>query len=295
MQRIVVIVELHDSTHEGVVGVADLLLVSFLIVLDRNHHSLFEQVSRRNNRISVKLTEVLHLLDPIEFLICLGTRLNVWISCTVVDQVTDLFAASAAYILLALLLVVVLLLVGLLIFVIFRLVHAELTSWLILANFTTAPPHLATVVALMHSARPIVVFLFWVLLATVLASLEATVKLALSLDELLDSKLRFLFLQTELLDGLLQVENVVLEVIVLLAALGERFLKFGFTLFAHLLVMIVLSLYLLLTLVDVAKVITELITLLNHSRHLLSHLPNLVSQFVVIIGKQLNLTIHFIA
>ena len=78
-----------------------------------------------------------------------------------------------------------------------------LASLLLLTRLSTAPPHLTAIVTLMRTTGPLHVILLIVLFAALLARLRPTVKLALSLDELLDSKLRLFLLQVELLDSLL--------------------------------------------------------------------------------------------
>ena len=59
------------------------------------------------------------------------------------------FAAGATDILFALLLVSILLIVHVIVFIILGLMHAKLATELIFANFAAAPPHLASVLALM--------------------------------------------------------------------------------------------------------------------------------------------------
>lgn len=70
----------------------------------------------------------------------------------------------------------------------------ELTAGLFSALFTTAPPDLTAILALMLPTAPIEVFLLLILFIAILACLVPTVKLTLPLDKLLNSGLLlFLF------------------------------------------------------------------------------------------------------
>jgi hypothetical protein len=102
--------------------------------------------------------------------------------------VTNLLTASAAYILIYLLFTL-LFICQVVVFVILALVLAELAPRLVLPLLTTAPPHLATIVALMLSTTPIEVFFFIVLLTAGFTRFKSTVELSLPLDEFLDSEL----------------------------------------------------------------------------------------------------------
>ena len=192
VHRVVVVVEFHDSSHEWIVGVVDLLNIAFVIVFDRNHHSFLKHVGRLDDAVCKQFPEVLHLLDSDELLVDLCACLDVRVPSALIDRVPDLLAAGAANILLLHFLVSLLVICHVLIFVVLALVLTELATRLLLARLSAAPPHLATVVALVHPAAPVVVFLFVVLLAAVLACFEATIELSLTLDKLLDSQLRFL-------------------------------------------------------------------------------------------------------
>ena len=92
------------------------------------------------------------------------------------------------------------------------------------ASLATAPPHLATVLALMGPAAPVVVLVFVVLLAALFAGLQAAVKLSFALDKLLDPSLRLLLVHGELLAGFLQIQNLVHVVIVLLVKVSKLLL-----------------------------------------------------------------------
>ena len=206
MDGVVVVVELHDSPHEGVVGVTDLLDVALLVVLDRDHHRFLEHVSGLHDAIGEKLSEVLHFLDSNEFLVGFRSRLDVRIAGALGDCVPDLFAAGTTDILARCLLVIVVLIGHILILIILALVLAILAPELVFALPSTAPPHLPTVVTLMHPAAPVEIFFLIVLLAAILARLEATVVFTFALDQFLDPQLRLLLLHRKLLAGLLQID-----------------------------------------------------------------------------------------
>ena len=98
---------------------------------------------------------------------------------------------------------------------------AEFTAGLFPALFTTAPPHLSAIYGLMLPTAPFEVLLLLVLLIAVLACLVPTIKLALPLDELLDSGLLLFFFGVELSRQSLQVVNFLLIVSLFLGQLGD--------------------------------------------------------------------------
>ena len=100
VHSIVIVIKLHDASHERIVGVCDIFNLVVVVVLDGDHDRLLEQVSRLHDRISKELPKVLHLLNSCELGVYLGTCLDVRISRTVVDRVANLFTASAADVLL---------------------------------------------------------------------------------------------------------------------------------------------------------------------------------------------------
>ena len=90
--------------------------------------------------------------------------------------------------------------------------RTKLATGLFLALLTTTPPHFAAIVALMVPTAPVKILLLLVFFAAFLASLKPTIKLAFSLNELLDSKFRLFFLSAELLNHSLQVEYLIFVV-----------------------------------------------------------------------------------
>jgi len=108
-------------------------------------------------------------------------------------------------------------------------VLAELAPGLVLTLLTTAPPHLAAVVALMLPTAPIEVFFFIVLLAAGLACFETAVELALPLDKFLDSQLGLFFIHCELLACLLEDYYLLHVAVVFLCYMAELLLKLHFS------------------------------------------------------------------
>ena len=194
MHGVVVVVKLHDTAHEWIVGVLSLFYVPIVVVLDRDHDLLLEQVRCLDDGVSEEFPEVFHLLDSLELNVCFDASLEIWVTQAVLHSVTDLFASGTPHILVVLGTLNVLIVSQIVILVIFRLVLAELASWLVLALFTATPPHFATIVTLMLPATPMEVLTLTVLLIAIFASFETTVKFALTLDEFLDADLRLLFL-----------------------------------------------------------------------------------------------------
>ena len=218
---------------------------------------------RLNRRVRKQLTEVLHFLDSDKLLVSLQPRFYVRVSWAVLYLMTNLLATSAAHILVASLLVLGMI-CGLLfiLVVILRLVSAILATRGLFAGLAAAPPHLATVVALMRAAAPIVIFFLVVLFATLFARLEPAVKLSLASNELLDSHLGFLFIHCQLLTGLRQIYNLLLGVIVFLATRSKLLVQFYLTLLRSRLFEVVLLLDLFLFPVKHLGVLPELVSIL---------------------------------
>ena len=63
---IVVVLEVHYASHEGVVRILMLFEVALFIVLERHHDGLLEEVGRLHNSISVQFLEALDPLDTIK-------------------------------------------------------------------------------------------------------------------------------------------------------------------------------------------------------------------------------------
>ena len=275
VHRIVVIIKLHDASHERIVSVGTIFQISFFVILYRHHDRLLEQMSRLHYRVGEKFSKVLHLLNSREFCVHFGTCLDVRVPCAVVDRVTNLFAACAADVLLRLCLIALLFVIHIFFFIVFGLVLAVLASRLILGRLTAAPPHLATVVALMHTTTPIVILFIVEFFATVFACLEATVKLAFTLDEFLYAQLGLLLVHGKLLASLLERQDLVLDVIELLVDPCQLLGEFYLTLLARGLVKLVLLLQHAFVAVDFREVSLERVSLLDQSRYLFAHIPNL--------------------
>ena len=138
---------------------------------------------------------------------------------------TDFFTACATNVLVIFDITVTSVGVLFILIVILGLVSAVPTAKLVLAKFATAPPHFATVRAIMSSAAPLEVFFFIVLSATIFASLHPGIEFTFALDELLNSNFRFLLVHVKLLTGLLKCQNFFKMIIVLLIDLGDLLLK----------------------------------------------------------------------
>jgi hypothetical protein len=57
-------------------------------------------------------------------------------------------------------------------------VLAELAAWLLLFSFSAAPPHLATPIGLMRTARPIEIFFLFIFLRALFAGFSQGIKIA---------------------------------------------------------------------------------------------------------------------
>ena len=120
-----------------------------------------------------------------------------------------LFASGTPHVLVVLGISIVLIVRHIVVLVILRLVLAELAAWLVLALLAAAPPHLAAIVTLVLPTAPVEILTLTVLLITVLARLEAAVKLALALDELLNADLGLFLFQSQLFTGLFKGQDLV--------------------------------------------------------------------------------------
>ena len=151
---IVVVVEIHDSSHEGVVLVRDLFLRCGLI-RDRHHDRTLHEVSRRHQCVSVKLLEGRYLLDPLSVDTYLLVGLEVGVPSAIFDSVADFLAAGAASVLdwLSRLLFIVR-------FVIVAATQmlAELAARLVFSPLSAAPPHLTPKLGQVNPAGPVEVF-----------------------------------------------------------------------------------------------------------------------------------------
>ena len=192
VQSVVIVIELHDSAHEGIVGV-DFNQVLIIVVLHGDHDRLFEKMGCLHDRVGKKLAEVFHARDSLKLFVGLCQSLDVRIPCTVLNRVANRLAADAAHILAILLVTILSSVVIVLLVLVLRLVRAVLAAELVLSELTAAPPHLATKLAIMRAAAPLKVLLLIVLTAALLASLHPGVEFALALNQLLDAYLGFVF------------------------------------------------------------------------------------------------------
>ena len=62
---VVVIIELHDTAHEGMLCVLRLKYAIILVLLNRHHHRLLNEVGCVDHRVSVQLLERLDLLNAL--------------------------------------------------------------------------------------------------------------------------------------------------------------------------------------------------------------------------------------
>lgn len=201
---IVVVVEIHDASHEGVVLVRDLFL-SLGLIHDGHHDRTFQKVGRRHQRVSVKLFEVRNFLDSLCVDVHLLVGLKIGITSTIFDPVADFFAAGAASVLDG---------QGRLLFVV-RLVvftaaqmFAELAPRLVFSPLSAAPPHLTPKLRQMNSAGPVEVFRLREVFIAVFASFR--VNGPISLREFRDFFLHFFLFILHLLDLLFQFKNLLL-------------------------------------------------------------------------------------
>jgi len=95
---IVVVVEIHDASHEGMVLIRDLFLRVGL-VRDRHHNRTLHEMSRRHQRVRVKLFEGGYLLDSLSVDAYLLVGFEVGIPSAIFDSVADFLAAGAASVL----------------------------------------------------------------------------------------------------------------------------------------------------------------------------------------------------
>ena len=132
----------------------------FLLGLSRRHqNTLLEEVGRRHNRISVKLSVVLDVLDASEVSIGVVFGANVRVSWALLYQMTDFFTAVASDVF-GLFLRLLFVCVQFFLLVLLRLVTVILAPWLVFILFTAAPPDFTGVFTAMHSATPLeIVFL----------------------------------------------------------------------------------------------------------------------------------------
>uniref|UniRef100_A0A7S3IRT6 Uncharacterized protein n=1 Tax=Strombidium inclinatum TaxID=197538 RepID=A0A7S3IRT6_9SPIT len=120
-------------------------------------------------------------------------RFEVGVSRAVLYRVAHLFTALAPDVLELLGLALFFLLVVLVIVVVFlALVLRELAAGLVLPSLTAAPPHLSSVVALMHAAAPVEVLVLVELFPAVLAKLDPLVNSALAVLEFVVALLHLL-------------------------------------------------------------------------------------------------------
>ena len=157
-------------------------------------NTLLQEVSSSDHSVCEEVPKVLYLQNTLHFGRRADLRLDVRISGTLVDHVTQLFAASTSHILELLLLR---LLVGVLFvffFVILALMLRELAAWLVFTSLAAAPPHLSAVIVLMGPAAPVEVLFLKVLFAALLAHLYIFIHFALLALILLNSLFKLVVL-----------------------------------------------------------------------------------------------------
>jgi len=166
-----------------------------------DHNSLFNEVSCVDYIFSVKFAEFFEVWQSFQFTLYLCTWFYVGISLTIFDCVPKLLAAHTPSLFLQpLILIVIHLLVVFIVRIFFTLVLTVLAARLIFVSFSAAPPHLATPIGLMRSARPIEIFFLFELLVALLAGFSQRIIVALPSHNLLDSWLQLVFLFVDLFD-----------------------------------------------------------------------------------------------
>jgi hypothetical protein len=168
---VVIIVKLHDTAHERVLGIARLRVIAIIVNLQRHHYRFLDEVSGVDHGVRVELLKILDLLNALDVDIRWLISFEVGVARAILNFVADFLAAHTAHLLHRLLIFVVVFIIarG---FVLLALVLAKLAAGLVLAAFAAAPPHLATELRQVHPARPIVILLLSVLLGAILACFD---------------------------------------------------------------------------------------------------------------------------
>lgn len=169
---VVVIVESHNSTHEGLHYFLRLLKLVLRSHCDWNHYWLLNEVSCPNQCIGTGFLQFADWLDSLNIIIHVTHGLKVWVVQAVLNWMANLFATKTSHIAqLFFFLLCAILWVIWITFLLFRLVFTELATRLVDATFATAPPNFTAPVGLMRSTWPIEVLFFRVLLGTIFTNL----------------------------------------------------------------------------------------------------------------------------
>ena len=116
----------------------------------------------------MQFSEIFNFLDSAQLTAQVLLSLYVWVSDALVDRVTNLFAADAPDILQkfgGFCFLVSAIFISFL--VVLALVFGVFAAGLILASFTTAPPHLTAPVRLVSATRPVEIFFLQVFIRTI--------------------------------------------------------------------------------------------------------------------------------
>lgn len=177
-----------------------LLLVTFIINRQRDHHRLLNEVGSVDDRVSVKLPEVFDLVDPLEIQLHFLVGFEVRVPDTLLDRMTYLFAANAADILEHLLGFDASAIIVIVNFIVLGLMFAELAARLFFPPFAAAPPHLAAPVRLVSATRPVEILFFNILVGAVFTSFHSLAEITFALDQLGDPEFQSIPFLRQLFD-----------------------------------------------------------------------------------------------
>lgn len=236
---VVVVIELHDSPHEGIVLVLGLEHATELVFLQGHHHGLLDEVSGVDVAIYVHLLLDFDLVDSLSVDVHVLHRLVVGVLVADIDRVAHVLAGRALHVLEVADLGVG---VGQLVLLL-GLVLGELAAGVVLLPLAATPPHLAAPLGLMNAAAPVVVLLVVELLVAVLAVPNAIVNFPFFLHffkhllqlvvEVFES-LDLLFLFVQVVDMLLVFFKRLLQTVLqLLSFFLEHVLDAGMRLLQH--------------------------------------------------------------
>lgn len=95
---VIEVIELHDASHEGVLRIRRLLIARAVLVLaQRNHHRLLDEVCRVHHCVRVQLPELRDLVDSFLLEVPGSQCSEIWVSGALLDYVPEFFAARAAH------------------------------------------------------------------------------------------------------------------------------------------------------------------------------------------------------
>ena len=104
---VVIIVKLHDTAHERVLGIARLRVIAIIVNLQRHHHRFLDEVSGVDHGVRVELLKILDLLNALDVDIRWFISFEVGVARAILNFVADFLAAHTAHLLHRLLIFVV--------------------------------------------------------------------------------------------------------------------------------------------------------------------------------------------